>query len=392
MLLIFFLVLMSFICAFFLMLSVNKVGINIPLLSFSLKITLCLVGVFVVLPFGGADGINFESTAWKWSQGTLPEILSGIDVSASYVISSITAVFYHFMGRDIAIPIFINGILGVLIFYFSLVLAEEVWGKGNINKLFALIVAIHPILNVHSAVLLRENYIVFFVVLASIHLARYAHRASLYSALLFLLFVLLSSFFHGGMIIYAAGLPLFVLFGSSNIKGVAKVLAGIVFMAVFAVIITYMDFGKLSDVQQGELSVEYLAEMEASRQEANTAYLVGMAPSGIHDIVWQAPIRSLFLLAKPFPWDVRSVGHALVMLDAMLWWFIIYLAWKHRAVIKANPAAFAILLSCLLTIVAFAYGTSNFGTGVRHRTKFLVMALVLISPFLPRVRFALTPK
>lgn len=163
-------------------------------------------------------------------------------------------------------------------------------------------------------------------------------------------------------------------------------------MAVFAVIITYMDFGKLSDVQQGELSVEFLAEMEANRQEANTAYLVGMAPSGIHDIVWQAPIRSLFLLAKPFPWDVRSFGHALVMLDAMLWWLIIFLVWRHRAAIKANPATFAILLSCLITIVAFAYGTSNFGTGVRHRTKFLVMALVIISPFLPRVRFALTPR
>lgn len=392
MLLIFFLALMSFFCFLLLIPSANKVGFNIPLLSFSLKIILCLIGVFFVLPFGGADGIKFEHIAWEWSQGTLPEILSGIDISASYVISSITAVFYHFMGRDIAIPIFINGILGVLIFYFSLVLAEVVWGKGNVNKLFALIVAIHPMLNVHSAVLLRENYIAIFVVLASIHLARYAHRPSLYSAFFFFLFVLLSSFFHGGMILYAAGLPLFVLFGSSNIRGATKILVGIAFMAVFAVIITYMDFGKLSDVQQGELSVEYLAEIEANRQEANTAYLVGMAPSGLHDIVWQAPIRSLFLLAKPFPWDVRGLGHALVMLDAMLWWLIIFLVWKHRAAIKANPAAFAILLSCLLTIVAFAYGTSNFGTGVRHRTKFLVMALVIISPFLPRVRFALTPK
>lgn len=379
--------------SFFVYLSAKKKADSaIILLSVFIKLSLCIVGLFYILPFGGADGLAFERVAWEWSQNSVWQIIADTDVSRSYVISSITAIFYNLMGRDIAIPIFINGILGVLIFYFSLVLAEAVWGKGSINKLFALIVAIHPILNVHSAIVLRENYILLFVLLASIHLARYAHRGKPVSALWFFLFVLLSSFFHGGMILYAAGLPLFILFGSSNIRGITKILAGIAFAAVFALILTYMDFGKLSDIQQGELSVEYLAERAANAREANTAYLVGLAPSGIHDVVWQAPLRSFFLLAKPFPWDVRSFGHALVMLDAMLWWLIIFLVWKHRRAIKANPAAFAILLSCLITIVAFAYGTGNFGTGVRHRTKFIVMALVIISPFLPRVRFALTPR
>lgn len=387
-----FLLLFLLVSVFVFVKSNAKISAVIPFLSIAIKFFLCILGVYVVLPFGGTDGITFERIAWEWSQAPVKEILYNVNVSNSYVISSIIAVFYNVMGRELAIPIFINGILGVLIFYFSLVLAEEVWGGRGVNKLFALIVALHPILNVNSAVMLRENYIAIFVILASIHLARFSKKASLYSAAWFFLFVLLSSFFHGGMILYAAGLPLFVLFGSSRIRGIAKILAGIAFAAVFAVIFTYMDFGKLSDIQQGELSVEYLADRAANAREANTAYLVGMTPSGIHDVVWQAPLRSLFLLAKPFPWDVRSFGHALVLLDAMLWWLIIFLVWKHRGAIKANPAAFAILISCLITILAFAYGTGNFGTGVRHRTKFVVMALVLVSPFLPRVRFALSPR
>ncbi|MGJ7460578.1 hypothetical protein ACR80S_05575 [Halomonas sp. MA07-2] len=346
----------------------------------------------MALPFSGVDAVNFERFAWEWSQSSLSDIVTNIDVSRSYLISSITAIFYHFMGRDIVIPVFINGILGVLIFYFSLVLAKEVWGRSGFNKLFAVIVALHPVLNIHSAVVLRENYITIFVIAASIYLAKFAKNSSVYSAACFFVLVLISSFFHGGIILYAAGLPLFMIFGSSKIKGVTKILAGVAFAAVFAVIITTMDFGKLSDIQQGKLSVEYLAQLEANRQQANTAYLVGMTPSGIHDVVWQAPIKSFFLLAKPFPWDVRSFGHALLLLDAMLWWLIIFLIWKHRAAIKSNPAAFAILISCLITIVAFAYGTSNFGTGIRHRTKFVVMALALVSPFLPRVRFSLTSR
>lgn len=114
-------------------LSSEKIGFSLPLIAFFLKGIFCVVGVFVILPFGGADGLVFERFAWEWSQNSLWTIITGIDVSRSYVISSITAVFYHLMGRDVAIPIFINGILGVLIFYFSLVLAESVWGKPYLS-------------------------------------------------------------------------------------------------------------------------------------------------------------------------------------------------------------------------------------------------------------------
>lgn len=380
----FFVALFIFVSGFVVYRSMSYNAFGAALISSFLKIALCILALHVSMPFSGADAETFERLGWEWSQDGLSSAVSTIDITGSYLISSIVAIIYSIFGREISAPVIINGLLGVLIFYYSLVLAREVWGE--VSNFFPFLVALHPMLNIHSAIILRENYIVLFLVLASISLARYARKPDLYFSVNFIFFVILASFFHGAMIVYAAGLPLFVVFGNSRMKFPAKLSVGLLFAVIFSFVIANINFGKLSAIQQDGLSVEYLAQLEETRREANTAYLVGMAPSGFHDVIWQAPIRSVFLLTKPFPWDIRNFGHLLVFFDALLWWFVIYLVWKNRVAIKNNPAAFAILISCLISIVAFAYGTSNYGTGVRHRTKFIIMALVLVSPFIPRIR------
>lgn len=354
------------------------------IVSVVIKLALCVLGLYVALPFAGKDAVNFEKLAWRWSQGSLVDVFLTFDVSKSYLISSITAVFYNLFGRNLAIPVFINGILGVLIFYFSLVLQRKVWGYAGGGA--ALLVACHPMLNVNSAVVLRENYIILFSVLASIGMADFLNNGRKSSIFYFLFNVFMASFFHAGMILYGVGLPIYLVVVSKKVGLLGKASIVFLFLAIFISTLNFMDFGKFSDVQEGDLSVEYLAGLEADRQESNTAYLTGMVPSGTADIFWQAPIRSLYFLTKPFPWDVNNFGHLLVFIDSLIWWAIMFLIWKNWASIKRNPAAIAILFSCLVAVVAFAYGTGNFGTAVRHRSKFIIMGLVLVSPFLPRFR------
>ena len=36
----------------------------------------------------------------------------------------------------------------------------------------------------------------------------------------------------------------------------------------------------------------------------------------------------------------------------------------------------------------FALGVSNFGAGLRHRTKFVIMMVLLVSPFIPSLVFS----
>lgn len=371
-------------CILYFML-INQKSKNIKsifLISGLSTLTLCLLALKFALPFSGADAATFEMFAWRWSQGSLTDVLSTFDVSRSYLISSITAFFYYFAGREPFIPIIINGVLGLFIMYYSIKLFDEVWGGNEKRKiLFFVLVAFSPMLTINSAVILRENYITLFLLIATFHLAKFANTNNTISAAFFIVFTLFSSFFHGGTILYALGLPLYLFFSKGTMSYSAKVFSMALFFIVLAFILSYMEFGKLAEIQDEGLSAEYLAERLSSIQDANTTYLQNMIPTNAFDLLWQTPIRAFFFLTKPFIWDIRSFGHAISFLDALVWIFIVFTIYKNRVVIYKNPAAVAILLSCIVAIFAFAYGTSNFGTAIRHRTKFYVEMLVLAAPF-----------
>lgn len=353
-----------------------------------ITLIICLLGLNLELPFAGADAFRFEHYAWEWSQGTISDIISTFNISKSYLISSITAFFYYFTGREPIIPIITNGILGLFIMYYSVKLFDEIWGINKRGKiLFFVLVAFSPMLTINSAIILRENYITLFLLIATFHLAKFANSNNPISAALFIIFTLLSSFFHGGTILYALGLPLYLFFTKGKISYAMKIFWIILFFIVLSFILNNMDFGKLKEVQETGLSTEFLAERLESIREANTSYLQGMVPNNVIDILWQSPIRAFFFLTKPFIWDIRSFGHIIAFVDALIWIFIIFIIYKNRLTIYKNPAAIAILISCIIAIVAFSYGTTNFGTAIRHRTKFYVEMLVLAAPFFIGFKF-----
>lgn len=386
---IFILSLVYFVILLFVFFKIQSNNIRLVFLAGGLlTLGLSLLALVFNLPFSGADAATFEGIAWLWSRGSFADVLSTFDVSRSYVISSITAVFYYFAGREPFIPIIINSFLGLFIMFFSLKLFDEVWGKnGNRKLLFFILVVFSPMLTINSSIILRENYITLFLLVATLHLARFANSGSFVSAALFVLFTILSSFFHGGTILYLLGLPMYLFFGKGTMGYGAKAVWMVVFFIALAFILNYMEFGKLQEIQETGISAEGLAERLSGAQEANTTYLQGMVPSNTFDLLWQTPIRALFFLTKPFIWDIRAFGHAISFLDALIWIFIIVTIYKNRTVIYNNPAALAILFGCIVAIFAFAYGTSNYGTAIRHRTKFYVEMLVLAAPFFTGFKF-----
>ena len=66
---------------------------------------------------------------------------------------------------------------------------------------------------------------------------------------------------------------------------------------------------------------------------------------------------------------------------------LIYLIFKNRKVIWKDPALRIILIILVSYIFIFGLGTSNFGTGLRHRTKFVIEIVILAAPLIPRFIF-----
>ena len=75
------------------------------------------------------------------------------------------------------------------------------------------------------------------------------------------------------------------------------------------------------------------------------------------------------------------------MFDALLYMYLTFLILKNLKVIWKDPALRIILILLLSYIFVFGIGVGNFGTGIRHRSKFAVLFILLAAPFLKKFIF-----
>ena len=105
------------------------------------------------------------------------------------------------------------------------------------------------------------------------------------------------------------------------------------------------------------------------------------------EMVYKAPIRSIYLVFAPFPWDVNRLRHLIGMFDAILYMYLSYLILTNIRSIWNDPVLRIFLLILLSYIFVFGIGVGNFGTGIRHRSKFVVIFILLAAPLLKRFIF-----
>ena len=99
------------------------------------------------------------------------------------------------------------------------------------------------------------------------------------------------------------------------------------------------------------------------------------------------PIKGIYFIFSPFPWDVKKSSHLMGMFDGFLHLFLTYLIFRNRKAIWADPALRIIFLMLLVYIAVYGVAIGNFGTGIRHRAKFIIMFILLAAPLLPKFIF-----
>lgn len=350
------------------------------------KIIIAFIGTYVALPFTGIDTVNFENFAFNLFQNNSAwEIIQEIEISKSFVISSITALFYHLLIHDTAIPIFINCFLGILIHFNSLRLFDTIWKGGQKGRLlFFTLIGFAPMLTLFSAVFLRENYIILFLLLATIHLVKFSISLKINSAILFVVYTLLASFFHGALILYILALPLYVLLNQNLLSFQKKIFLMTIFISSLISVFYFFEFQKLNILNNNDFSdfLEILNHKTQTSANANTSYLQNLQAQTFLDLVWQIPVRVFYFLTKPFIWDIKTPSYMVLFLDAIFWLYCLIIIIKQRKILLSRPETLAILIATSILIVVFAYGTTNFGTAIRHRSKFLIEISAILSPYM----------
>jgi 4-amino-4-deoxy-L-arabinose transferase-like glycosyltransferase len=364
--------------------------------AYFLRFGAAVVNLYVVrLPDGDEDAIAFERIGWDLAQ--LPAELfwsSFSHTSANESYGWLVALPYRLVGRIEFVPQLVNVLLGTLVVYFVYRAVQIAWTE-QIAIHAAWVTAIFPQFIHYSAVLMREAWIHLFLAVSVYYFVRYLYRGHPpLDALRAVFFSILSALLHGGMIVATLG-----LLGYFAWRGLRILVRGqrisfselatlwlLVFLCTplsVQLSATRLEFSSIGSVQELAELAEF--EQEATRAanvrlRGGAAYPTVLSVGSGSDLIIKLIPRIGYLLFSPFPWDISEFYHIIGFLDGFFYLLLGYTLYTRWSLLRRKPV---VVLLCVLVplAVTFAIGTSNFGTGLRHRAKFFVVLLVLAGGF-----------
>ena len=116
------------------------------------------------------------------------------------------------------------------------------------------------------------------------------------------------------------------------------------------------------------------------------AYPQWLMPNDFADLFTLTIPRIVYLFFSPFPWDIRSMNQLLGLIDSGLYVYLFYNIYKILK-LKDKPLNLSSIFVILVFIfVVYSWGVSNYGTGLRHRAKFVPVLIALAAVNLPRIK------
>jgi len=371
-----FIVLLGFAAIVLLVFSIKDARLrNLMLLAFLLRLGLALFHAYVMpLPDSGADALVFERLGWETAdawlrKGEAPEL------SGAYLYSAWIGILYFLFGRIPLVAQFTNVLLGTFIVYYTWKLAFLITDSRRAALISTLLTAVFPTLNLYSAITLRESFIAFFTVASVYCFFLWLEKGKLSQMIGAVVFLLPASALHGGMVfIEIVYVFFFSFYHPKKKRWVAFSLNSLI--AMLLVVFIMVAFGdlitnKLPQDMSMLFSPDYLGEITTRAARDRAAYLSGLAPTSLLSMLLQTPLRMIYFFYTPFVWMVSTPADIVALFDALLYVFLSIYAVKGLAYLwrKDKVLFWAIVSILLVFLVVFAWGTSNYGTAIRHRQK-----------------------
>ncbi len=372
---------------------------------------------FINLPDSTFDAKSFEASAAEISEEYGLSILSNMFQDNNLLISRIISIFYTLTFRSEMMSQIISVGLGTASVYLIYRLALIVWDRDSAIKA-AWIAAIYPSMVLYSTLVLREVYIVFVLLLVLIacllfiknnfdHKTNNKNNTFLENIKLILLiffgFYLLKNM-HGAIFI---GFFIFIFFATYCFlkkqfiklrkgKLTLKLFIGF-FLVTLPFLIWYFEIFKIPYIP-GPERILYLQDILIRRFNVGTistmhgiygsTFPLWTIPENNLDFFPKIFARIIYFLYSPFPWDIKRYSHMIGLAEAT---FMIYLTiafWNNRKLIWNNNQTRFLLLILATFIILYGLGTSNFGTSIRHKSKFIFILICLAAPKL--VKFSIS--
>ena len=366
---------------------------NVLVAAFSVRAGIALFHHYVFpLPDGIADAVRFEFDAWGLATDDQQGPYFNYPGINSRFFPWCLSLIYLLTGRSILLLQALSVFVGVLSVYAMWSLTNELWGRKE-GIVAAWILAVFPTVVMYSALPMREPYLILFLLLGLRLVARWVRTNKGESAVWAMLYFVVGMHFHSSMwlVILAFSSVVFLRwcyqgFHPTFAKRSHRLLiTGLVIFFISGAVfitsdVTIDKFGSLGDLIKVDRLIQYAVERHhMDGHVARSTYPDWIIPENGFDLIWILPLKTLYLLFSPFPWDVKTSAHLIGVLDGLLYLILIAAVVRGSREISRNPSALTITLVIVPFLVAYGFGTSNFGTAIRHRTKVLAIFIALSS-------------
>ena len=358
-------------------------------------VTIFLGNFLLILPDSWGDATLYEIRAWEYSQGGFFAALSNFPSSSSYYISWILAFFYSLTDRSVIMGQSLSLLFGMGSVLLGSHLAHKIWSEKTSIKV-GWILAFYPTLVLYSCLVLREAYVWFFLLIVLYGIVCWSKDRGFKSLIIIFIGFSGATFFHGGMFIGGLiFLIIFVLFYFieiiKSLNNLKISINSLVILSLSVISIIYLISITHSIPKLGSFELMFdverlLGEIE-SRNINRAAFPEWTIPITAFEYIYKAPIRVIYFIFSPFPWDIKIFSHFFGLFDGIFHMMLFILFIKNFKSIWSDQSLRIIFIILVSYFVVFGLGTGNFGTGIRHRTKFIIVSILMVAPWIPQLVF-----
>ncbi|RBI66245.1 hypothetical protein DQ400_14435 [Vreelandella sulfidaeris] len=382
---------------FCLMVSMKHRWLLWPIMfGFAFRVLLMFLDYYGIFAPPGAtsDAIVFTRTAYEWSQLEWDSLFNTFNYSASYVYSTVGAVFFKAFGYNHFVLPVLNFIAGLVGIFLTGIMAYRLWGRKP-AVISAYIMALFPFAAFSSVIALREEFsIVLFLLGVYFFLNWISGKGTIWIFAAFSMFAM-ALMIHPGWIGAMVGIALYLGYfsfktlvysikgGETTRQAASKFFSAIALFSVALLIVVGsggITLAKGISIGGGdeEEGVEDLIESRfQSEGRGGSAYPGFVAQGNPYTQPWLIPMRIVYFTFSPFPWDLRSPRQVLGLVASAMYMFLAWRVYKGWHRIKRKEECIVLMFMAGALIFVFAIGVTNFGTAIRHRTKFLAICTLL---------------
>lgn len=329
------------------------------------------------LPNSGSDSEMYYLYATMVSENSA---LLGVNIQGG-IYSKVIGVLFMFTGPQRLLGQYVNVLLGMSVVFIINDMLRLLQFNADTVKKAVLLAALFPNSMIMSAIFLREIFPTFFVACSLWFFVKWYRHGKSPLAWMSLLMLGLAGMFHSGVLCLFFGYVfMFIFYNTEKKAWLFSQKSLFTFLLISAVAIfsytqlNHVLFGKFQNVEEWE---DIYAV--ANRRAGDSRYLTGMTIQSPAQIALFGPVKALYFLISPLPFDWRGFMDIFTFVfDSLLYLTVLWKLAASRIKLR-NQKPLVIAVTMMITVSAFVFGlgVSNAGTAVRHRQKILPVFLVL---------------